>query len=241
MARVLAANGAKRVYLLGRRLAVLEAAAREHDPHGHVFVPLQCDVTSRDSLQAAVDRVTSEVGYVNLLVANSGVVGPSAGWHPTQTLSEIREGFFGKGKGEDAKTAGEEVMAGMTEALRVNVTGAFYTLVAFLELLDAGNKRAVAAGSGKDGKEEKVFGAPVHPGSDVPSIQSQVIVTSSIAAFSRMFMTTPAYGGSKAAIMQLTKHASSNLARFGIRANALAPGRKYPCLSCNWSPWMNTS
>ncbi len=58
-------------------------------------------------------------------------------------------------------------MDDMTSTLNVNVTGAFFTIVAFLELLDAGNKKAVEGG----------FRAPPSPGSDVPSIQSQVIVT----------------------------------------------------------------
>ncbi|KAK4234953.1 gluconate 5-dehydrogenase [Achaetomium macrosporum] len=203
MARALAANGAKRVYILGRRLDVLQRAAKEHYPS--IFVPIQCDVTSKDSLQAAVDKIASEAGYINLLVANSGIGGPVAGWDPSLSLSETRARMFD-----------QSVMSGMAEVLNVNVTGAYFTMVAFLELLDAGNKMAVQGGGG--------FGAPSQPSSDVPSVQSQVIVTGSIAGYSRMPMSPPGYAGSKAAILHLTKHASSNLARFGIRANALAPG-----------------
>ncbi|KAK3302970.1 uncharacterized protein B0T15DRAFT_401419 [Chaetomium strumarium] len=208
MARALAINGAQRVYILGRRLDVLQDAAAKHHPT--VFVPIQCDVTSKDSLQAAVDRISSEVGYINLLVANSGIGGPAERWDRTLPLSEIRAQMFD-----------QSVMSRMTDVMNVNVTGAFFTMVAFLELLDAGNKRAVAVRPGG----EIVFGAPLQPGGgDVPSIQSQVIVTSSIAAYSRDPVSRPGYAGSKAAILQLTKQASSNLARFGIRANALAPG-----------------
>ncbi|KAL2255254.1 hypothetical protein VTK26DRAFT_3751 [Humicola hyalothermophila] len=61
-------------------------------------------------------------------------------------------------------------------------------------------------------------------GDDVPSVQSQVVFTSSIAGFSRSAMSTPSYAASKAALTHLTKHSSSTLARFGIRVNALAPG-----------------
>ena len=203
MARALAANGAKRVYILGRRLDVLKKAEQEHGQG--IFTPIQCDVTSHDSLQSAVYQITAETGFVNLLVANSGAGGPHAVWNPSLPVSEVRANLFS-----------QDLMEATTNTLDVNVTGAFYTLVAFLELLDAGNKNALKGG----------FGAPAHPGSDVPSVQSQLIVTSSIAAFSRMFMSSPAYAASKAAILHLTKQASSNMAPYGIRANALAPGRE---------------
>ena len=203
MARALAANGAKRVYILGRRLDVLKKAEQEHGQG--IFTPIQCDVTSHDSLQSAVYQITAETGFVNLLVANSGAGGPHAVWNPSLPVSEVRANLFS-----------QDLMEATTNTLDVNVTGAFYTLVAFLELLDAGNKNALKGG----------FGAPTHPGSDVPSVQSQLIVTSSIAAFSRMYMSSPAYAASKAAILHLTKQASSNMAPYGIRANALAPGRE---------------
>lgn len=200
MARALAANGAKRVYILGRRLDVLTTAAAEHPT---VFVPIQCDVTSHASLQSAVDQITSETGHINLLIANSGVGGPVGGWNPALPVSEVRAKLFSQAN-----------MDGMTSTLNVNVTGAFFTIVAFLELLDEGNKQALKGG----------FGQPIVEGSDVPAVQSQVIVTGSMAAFSRMPMSSPAYAAGKAAITHLTKQASSNLAGYGIRANALALG-----------------
>ncbi|KAK0659428.1 hypothetical protein QBC41DRAFT_262423 [Cercophora samala] len=204
MAQALAANGASKVYLLGRRKEVLETAALTNPS---VLIPLQCDVTSESSLQAAVDTITEQSGFINLLVANSGVLGPLNGFDPTLSISELRSSMFS-----------QKTMNGMTDCLNVNTTGAFFTIVAFLELLDKGNKHAVS------GKGAKVFGRPVKSGSDVPSVQSQVIVTSSIAAYSRHPASKPAYAASKAAILHLTKQTSSNLARFGIRANALAPG-----------------
>jgi NAD(P)-dependent dehydrogenase (short-subunit alcohol dehydrogenase family) len=203
MARALATNGAKRVYLLGRRLDILHETAKLHPT---ILTPIQCDITSHDSLQSAVDRITSETGYINLLISNSGIPGPPAGFAPSLTLGEVRANMFT-----------QDNIDSTNATFSVNTTGAYFTMVAFLELLDAGNQRAVQHGG---------FGAPLREGSDVPSIQSQVIVVGSIAAYSRMHMSTPAYAGSKAAVVHLTKHASSNLARYGIRANALAPGCK---------------
>ncbi|KAK3939604.1 gluconate 5-dehydrogenase [Diplogelasinospora grovesii] len=204
MARALATNGASRVYILGRRLEVLESAARSHPG---ILVPVQCDVTSKSSLQSVVDGITTQSGHVNLLIANSGVAGPSNKWDPTLSVSEVRKKLFDEGSMED-----------FTQALHVNVTGAYFTIVAFLELLDAGNQKALSGGlggviTGKDGQR-----------SDVPAVQSQVIVTSSISAYSRMKVSTPAYAASKAAVLHLTKQAATNMAKYGIRANALAPG-----------------
>lgn len=207
MARALATNGAKRIYLLGRRLEVLTAAVHHHPT---IFTPIQCDVTSHSSLQSAVDRITTETGYINLLLANSGTGGPPPRWDPSLPLSQIRTTLFT-----------QPIMDATTSTLNVNVTGAFFTMVAFLELLDAGNRQALKGG----------FGAPIgigEGGGDVPSVQSQVIVTGSISGFSRMSVSAPAYAAGKAAILQLTKQASSNLAGYGIRANALALGCEYP-------------
>jgi NAD(P)-dependent dehydrogenase (short-subunit alcohol dehydrogenase family) len=208
MAKALAANGAKKVYILGRRLEVLETAAKETPG----LVPVQCDVTSKDSIQAAVDKIASDTGYVHLLIANSGVMGPPASWGADKSIPEMRRSLFTDNSIED-----------FTEAYRVNVAGALFTMAAFLELLDAGNKNALAGGYG---------GGAAAPGGAVPAIQSQVIITSSIAAFVRGGSTPPSYGGSKAAIMQIAKQASSQLAPHGIRVNAFAPGCKCSSGAC---------
>ncbi|PYH42142.1 SDR family NAD(P)-dependent oxidoreductase [Aspergillus saccharolyticus JOP 1030-1] len=200
MTRALATNGAHKVYILGRRQEVLERAAAEFPG---TVIPHPADVTSKADLQAAVDRIKSEVGYVNLVIANSGTIGPAARFNPAASISELRQTLFT-----------DFDMEGMNETLNLNVTAAFLTMTAFLELLDAGTQNALRGG----------FGKPFREGSDVPSIQSQVIFTSSISAFSRHFSSSPPYLTSKAAIMQVTKHASTQLARFGIRVNALAPG-----------------
>lgn len=202
MAKALMANGAKKVYILGRRQEVLDAAARETKG----LVPVQCDVSSKDSLQAAVDTITADTGYINLLVANSGLLGTRNIWGQGKTIQEIRRTLFTEHSMED-----------FTETFRVNVTGAFFTIIAFLELLDAGNKNSLQAGG---------FGGAVAPGIAVPAVQSQVVVTSSISAFIRGPATAPSYGGSKAAILHLAKQASSQLAPYGIRVNVLAPGCK---------------
>lgn len=202
MAEALAVNGAAKVYLLGRREDVLKQSAAKYPD---IMVPIPCDVASKDSLKSAADLVAKTTSYVNLVIANSGISGPAAFYNASLSLSELRSRLL------------ETPMDGFTNALHVNVTGAWFTMVAFLELLDAGNKNALAG-------NDEAFGAPVKQGGKAPSIQSQVVFTASLAAFSRAQATGPAYGSSKAAITYLMKQASTNLAPYGIRANALAPG-----------------
>lgn len=201
MTKALAGAGASKVYILGRRKEVLEKAAETHSS----IVPIECDVCAKPSLQSAVDFITKDAGHVNLLIANSGVIGPETRYNPDKSVSELRKLLFEDVSIED-----------FTETLNVNVSGAYFTMLAFLELLDVGNQQALKGG----------FGAPIKEGSDVPSIQSQIIFTSSIAAYSRFWASTPAYSASKAAIAHLAKHTSTNLVKYGIRVNALAPGCK---------------
>jgi hypothetical protein len=51
-------------------------------------------VTSKADLQAAVHRIKNEVGYVILVVANSGNIGPAVRFSPSASISELRETLF---------------------------------------------------------------------------------------------------------------------------------------------------
>ncbi|KAI0141157.1 NAD(P)-binding protein [Hypoxylon sp. NC0597] len=200
MAKALAGAGAKKVYLLGRRKSVVESSAAQNPS----FVPIVCDISSKESLQSAVDFITNDTGYINLLVANSGIVGPAKSFNPDFTIQQLRKNLF-----DDVS------MEEFTETFHINVTATYFTMIAFLELLDAGNKNALKGG----------FGAPIQgESSDVPSIQSQIIINGSICGYSRDRMSSPAYSGSKSAIAHLTKHASTNLVKYEIRVNTIAPG-----------------
>lgn len=70
-AQALVANGAK-VYITGRRMYVLEASAQAHGTvevlgnSGGSLVPLQLDVTSKESIKQAADHITRESGVVNV-------------------------------------------------------------------------------------------------------------------------------------------------------------------------------
>lgn len=96
----------------------------------------------------------------------------------------------------------QRLIFSQTQTAHVNVTAVFYTAMAFLDLLDAGNKRKNV------------------------SQESQILVTSSIGGFSRQISNGYAYSTSKAAATHLVKNLSTSFSQYGfhIRVNAITPG-----------------
>ena len=171
-AKALATNHASKVYVLGRRLSALEATAA-HSPD--VIIPIQCDITSKDSLAAAAYHVGKDSGFVNCVIANSGATGPNMYGLPKDrkpTLQEVQKYLW------------DTPMTDFTQAFEVNTTACFYTLVAFLELLGKGNESEVSRSAG---------------------VKSQFIVTGSIGAMSRKPGMGFAYAGSKMAVSSFFK------------------------------------
>jgi NAD(P)-dependent dehydrogenase (short-subunit alcohol dehydrogenase family) len=148
-------------------------------------------VTSKSDLAAAAEHVSQKSGYVNLVVANSGITGPTlGGLKQDPSLLEFRDYLQNWDTDE------------YTNTYAVNTTAVFSTLVAFLELLDKGNKA---------GNVEQ---------------QSQCVAISSAGAFNRVPMAGFAYGGSKAAVVHTMKQFATKLTPYGIRCNVIAPGCK---------------
>ena len=128
MTKALALNGANKVYIIGRRKEVLEAAALE-SPHGNI-IPLVADVTSKSALQSVVSRIEREVGYINVLIANSGISGPqSSSITPETSLEEYQA------------TLWEQPSDEYTRTFAVNTSAVFFCMIAFLKLLDRGNEK----------------------------------------------------------------------------------------------------
>jgi NAD(P)-dependent dehydrogenase (short-subunit alcohol dehydrogenase family) len=126
--KALAANGAAKVYILGRRLNTLEEAA---STIGSNVVPVTCDVSSVEALKAAVAHIEQDAGFVNLLVCNSGIGGPYGNRpKPETTLDEFISANM------------EVPIEEYTKTFAVNTSAVWYTTMAFLKLLDAGNARA---------------------------------------------------------------------------------------------------
>ena len=190
MTEALALNGAHKVYIIGRRKEVLDEATKK-SPHDNI-IPLVGDVTSKESLQSIVSHIEKDVGYINVLIANSGIQGPPE--NPISAklpLSEYQSILWNQSFDEYSKV------------FAVNTSAVFFSIIAFLKLLDAGNT--------KNNVEQ----------------QSQVIATSSIGGFNRNVPGGYAYGQSKAAVTHLMKQMATQLVPYGIRSNVIVPGRTY--------------
>lgn len=199
MARALAENGASKVFILGRREDALRETAAQAS--NNVVIPIQCDVSSKESLEAAHQTIAAQTTHVDVLFANSGIIGPDM--HPPApkpdgslpSLSEVRDALF------------SVPMEEFTKVMDVNVTGAYYTVLAFLPLLEAANKRRPVPQKG-------VLSPPT----------AQVVITSSIAGFNRKIPFSFAYNASKAATTHLVKMLSTTFSDYDIRVNGIAPG-----------------
>ncbi|KAJ7637558.1 hypothetical protein DFH06DRAFT_1218460 [Mycena polygramma] len=220
MAAALENNGAT-VYIVGRRLDVLQTAAKEINKHDKI-IPLEGDVTERNSLLSIVDEVKNRHGYIDLLVNNAGIArniydhplpSPSpvsspqtpedSGSAPSAPcIKSFQASLWDNGSPED-----------FAETFSTNVTSVYYTTVAFLELLHQGNVR----------KQEK-SPSPMNylrP----PHHSSQVLSVSSSGGFRLdAKVLSPSYTLAKAACTHLGKLLANLLAPWGIRSNVLAPG-----------------
>ena len=126
-----------------------------------------------------------------MLVANAGMTGPGlADLKSKHTLAEFVEHAW--------KASTEEFNA----VYDLNCSAVFYSIIAFMELLDAGNNTTYPC-------------------------KSQVIATASTASFLRQPRAGFAYTSSKAALVSMIKSFSSFCVPWGIRFNSLAAGRKF--------------
>ncbi|KAK5138385.1 hypothetical protein LTR08_003446 [Meristemomyces frigidus] len=127
-AQALAANGA-RVYITGRRLEVLETAAKTHDPStpgSGSIIPLgPCDVTKKDDLAKIVAELESKESHIHTLMCNAGVGGPKSD-PSSSSATDLKKTLW---ENESVEEWGE--------TYKVDVTAVYFTTLAFLPLLQA--------------------------------------------------------------------------------------------------------
>ncbi|KAI9710026.1 MAG: hypothetical protein M1828_002329 [Chrysothrix sp. TS-e1954] len=203
VAKALDANKAAAVYIVGRREEVLKKAAAE-GKNGSI-TPLVGDVTSKESLKAVATHVRNTHGYIDVLFANSGIAGVNGSKGLAQDPPPSVKDY--------ADANWEPSMDDFDAPFRVNVTGVWYTALAFLELLDAGNQR------------------------NARLQRSQLIVTTSIAGTIRTHALGYGYGLSKAAATHFVKMLALDFAKFKIRVNSIHPGMYFTDMTAG-IPWM---
>lgn len=215
-ARALASQGAK-VYITGRRLPVLESSAKHHNPalseHGGSLVPLQLDVTSKESISAAVSQVTQQDGKLHILVNNAGVEGPVTHF----TAEDFKEGASPESKAEliSKRIMESEDFNGWDFVFRANVHALHFCSVAFLPLLVKGNS------SPPTGRE------PGSSGVGTSGWTAGIVNITSISGLVKSSQNHYAYNASKAAANHLTQMLAHELqfgAKIPVRVNAIAPG-----------------
>ncbi|KAI6130023.1 hypothetical protein EDD17DRAFT_1470268 [Pisolithus thermaeus] len=139
IAKALEHNGAT-VYIIGRRLEVLERAASEHSKYGRIL-PLQGDITSRESLLSMVETIKDRHGFIDLLVNNAGIARNLLPRLPSPLDESAGEGEVSSIKALQDVLWNTGDPAGFAETFETNVTAVYYTTIAFLELLHLGNLR----------------------------------------------------------------------------------------------------
>jgi len=197
MAKAFATNGAK-VYVTGRRAEVLEKAASERFAGEGKIVALPMDVTSKDSILNAVERVTKEDGKLHILVNNAGVTGPTVDFMLNPNAPERQSTpAYGKGLFDSQDFKDWESTFSTTTA------SIFFVTTAFLGLLEAGAKDAH-------------FLAETSSVINITSVATQL----NISLFYSIYVPV------KTAAAHLTRLLATDFALKGIpiRVNAIAPG-----------------
>lgn len=116
------AAGGSRVVITGRTQAALDAVAAEVRCRRAPILPLVCDVTKKNEVEALRARVASELGAVQILVNNAGIA-------PAASFLEMDDALWEK-------------------VLGTNLTGTYYCCKAFLpEMVRARRGRIVNVAS----------------------------------------------------------------------------------------------
>jgi len=215
--QALAANGAK-VYITGRRMEVLENAAKEHCPSsskaqsddmassmrdsGGRILPIgPCDVTSKADLEKLVKQISEKEDHIDLLICNAGIAGPKVEPKEENALELSKKLWEG------------ETVEDWQKTFQTDVTSVYFTTVALLPLLQAAhNGKETGADTRQDGsgKQEK-FG---------PS----VITISSMSGLMRNAQGHFSYNAAKGATVHISKLMSAEFQKLGVRVNSIAPG-----------------
>jgi THO complex subunit 3 len=177
-------------------------------------------VTNTESINAAVDQIKKETGYVDVLFNNAGITGPNNG-----TAIYKAESI------DDLKNIMLKDWGGWETTMAINTQSVVGVSAAFLPLLEAANvrrgwKTGKVTGSGNPRKQDKSVLSKLGLEEDDDRL-AHIITVASVASFMRRSTAGLAYNASKAGAAQLGKILASFLSEWGIRSNVVCPG-PYP-------------
>lgn len=183
------------LYEAGARVAALDLPVAQPSPAyaamtaraGDRVQRFDCDVTSRASIEAALDAVVSRLGEPSVLVNNAGVDQPPDSPGGRHHLADLPIDEFRR-------------------MVDVNLLGTFQVAQVF------GGRMAAHAG-----------GSVINIGSLYASVSPDAHFYDHIAG-NAPFLKSPAYGASKAAVVNLSKFLATHWAAHGVRVNTLSPG-----------------
>lgn len=148
---------------------------------------IDCDVTQRDSIEAAAQRVRQQMGEASILVNNAGVDQPPDSAGARYHLHELPIDQFRR-------------------MIEVNLLGTFQVTQVFgAAMADRGDGSIINIGS---------LYASVSPD---PHFYEHL-------AGNAPFIKSPAYGASKAGVVNLSRFFATHWAGRGVRVNTLSPG-----------------
>lgn len=214
------------MYLLGRRLNVLEAAVKklESSPSApetsNVLAAIACDVTDLDSVKAAAAQIEKETGHVDVLINNAGVIGPKNGTalHTAESITQVRDAMVLE-------------WDGWQSAMQINTQAVIGVSAIFLPLLEAANtRRGWAPGkvTGTNNPRARDSSKLTETGADADDDRlAHIITVASVASYMRWCSAGLAYNASKAAAAHMGKMMATFLSEWGVRSNILCPG-PYP-------------
>jgi len=131
----LAASGAK-VYITGRRVDILQEVADSWSKSNErgVIIPLEMDVTRKESILKIKKEIQEKDGKLHILVNNAGQVGPTSPFLGNPSAPELK----------NAESLGQalfnESLEGWADIYAIDTFPTFFVTTAFLGLLDKGSQ-----------------------------------------------------------------------------------------------------
>ena len=193
-----------------------------------------CDVTDLESVKAAAEFIKNDIGYVDVLINNAGVIGPKNGQevYAATTIQELSDSMV---LGWDA----------WQSAMAINTQSVIGVSATFLPLLEAANTRrgwapgkVSGTGNARARDTSRLSANNIAPDDDR---MAHIITLGSVASFNRWISAGLAYSATKSAAAHLAKMMSTFLAEWGIRSNVIAPGPYPSDMTAGISPTYGTN